>query len=650
MCGVAGIMDLIGQRPIDPARLSRMSDRIAHRGPDGQGQHVEHGLGLAHRRLAIIDLDGGAQPMSNSEQSLRIVFNGEIYNFQELMADLKQRGHHFATRCDTEVILHGYAQWGEAVLDRLRGMFAFALWDGSAGRLLLARDRVGEKPLYYALTSDRQLVFASEVGAVAAALPQKPALDPQAIEDYFALGYVPDPKTIYQGIAKLPPGWQLSAQRGRDSVDLRPYWDVPVSPADGVGAQGEVGVSKADEEALRDRLREATRMRMISDVPLGAFLSGGVDSAGVVAMMAGSSAQPVVTCSIAFDESGFDESRFADQVAERYGTDHHRMTVGIDASSLIDRLAGVYGEPFADSSALPTYLVSGLARRHVTVALTGDGGDESFAGYRRHAFHLREEQVKARLPAGLRRPLFGALASAYPKLDWAPRPLRAKATFEAMASDWVGGYFRAVTLIPTALRQRLYSGDFRRQLGGYEAIEVFRQHQGLLAGADPLTRIQYLDFKTWLPGGMLTKVDRASMAHGLEVRPPLLDHELVAWAMGLPASRKITGMTGKAILKQALEPLLPHDLLYRPKMGFSIPLSDWLRGDLADACQTLATGSTLAATGLFDPATLTRWVSEHRRGARDHGRALWALIMFEAFLRGPAGAAQGAHEPPGLAA
>ncbi|NBC32106.1 MAG: amidotransferase 1, exosortase A system-associated [Alphaproteobacteria bacterium] len=632
MCGLAGIMDLRGQRPIDPERLAAMSARIAHRGPDGSGSHVEPGLGLVHRRLAIIDLAGGAQPMANAAGTIRIVFNGEIYNFKALMDDLAGRGHRFATRCDTEAIVHGWAEWGEGVLDRLRGMFAFALWDAGRGQLILARDRIGEKPLYYAVTPAGELVFASEISGVLAALPETPPLDPQAVENYFAYGYVPDPKSIFRGIAKLAPGELLVAGRGAGAPAVRQYWDVPLGDSPAMTAA-------SLEEELRARLDAATRMRMVSDVPLGAFLSGGVDSGGVVAMMAGASARPVVTCSIAFEEAAFDESRYAAMVAERYGTAHHRMTVGIDAGGLIDRLAGVYGEPFADSSALPTYLVSGLARRHVTVALTGDGGDESFAGYRRHAFHLREEQLKARFPEALRRPVFGALAAAWPKLDWAPRWLRGKATCEALASDWIGGYGRAVSAIPAGLRHRLYSPDFRRQLDGYDAIEVFREHGKAVAGADPLARVQYLDFKTWLPGGMLTKVDRASMAHGLELRPPLLDHELVAWAMSLPASCKVEGFAGKAILKRALAPLLPHELLHRPKMGFSIPLADWLRGALAGRCTALAEGSALAASGLFDTAAIRRLVTEHRRGTRDHARALWALIMFEAFLEGPAAGA-----------
>lgn len=629
MCGLVGIMDLRGERPIDPERLAAMSARIAHRGPDGAGCHVEPGLGLAHRRLAIIDLAGGAQPMANEAGTVRTVFNGEIYNFPELMADLTARGHRFATRCDTEVIVHGWAEWGENALERLRGMFAFALWDADRRQLVLARDRIGEKPLYYMVTGGGELVFASEIAGVLAALPETPPLDAQAVEDYFAFGYVPDPKSIFRGIRKLPPGGLLVARRGAGDPVERRYWDVPIGAAPAACA-GNL------EEELRERLDAATRMRMIADVPLGAFLSGGVDSGGVVAMMAGASARPVITCSIAFREAAFDESRYAAMVASRYGTEHHRMTVGIDAGGLIDRLAGVYGEPFADSSALPTYLVSELARRHVTVALTGDGGDESFAGYRRHAFHRREEQLKARLPGPLRRPLFRALAAAWPKLDWAPRAFRAKATFEALASDWIGGYLRAVSLIPGALRHGLYSPDFRRRLGGYDAVEVFREHGKAVADADPLARVQYLDFKTWLPGGMLTKVDRASMAHGLELRPPLLDHELVAWAMSLPASCKVEGFAGKAILKRALAPLLPHEVLHRPKMGFSIPLSDWLRGELAGRCEALAEESGLAASGLFDREAIRRLVAGHRRGTNDHGRALWALIMFEAFLQGPA--------------
>lgn len=625
MCGICGIFDLRGERPIQPGRVSAMAERIAHRGPDGHGTYASPGLMLAHHRLAIIDLKGGRQPMVGDDGRLVVVFNGEIYNFRELVEVLEAKGHTFRSHSDTEVILRGWAEWGEGCLERFRGMFAFALWDAGRGELVLARDRLGEKPLYYGVTPDGLLLFGSELPAVVAGLGHEPALDPQAIEDYFAFGYVPDPRTIYQDVHKLPPGHRLLARRD-GTLSTAPYWDIHFTAGDERPLDTLAG-------ELAERLDQAVRSQLISDVPLGAFLSGGVDSSGVVALMARAAVGPVRTCSIGFRDRAFDESDHARAVAERYHTDHHCETVEVDPCGLIDRLAAVYGEPFADASALPTYLLCQSARRRVTVALSGDGGDEVFAGYRRHAFHWREEQVKGLLPPGPRRALFGALARLYPRLDWAPRFLRAKATFEALATDAVEGYFRAVAVIPTPLRRRLLSGDLRHRLGGYQAVEALRDHAARAGTEDPLARVQYLDLKTWLPGGMLTKVDRASMANGLEVRAPLLDHRLVEWAATLPAGAKIAGLTGKVVLKRALEPLLPRDILYRPKQGFSPPLGRWLREGLGERLSSLAEGSPLAESGLFDRATITSLIASHRAGRADHGRALWALLMFDGFLR-----------------
>jgi asparagine synthase (glutamine-hydrolysing) len=627
MCGISGIVDLRDTRPVDRARLARMNALLAHRGPDGDEIFEAPGVGFGHRRLAIIDVGGGRQPMFNETGSVAVIYNGMLYNFQELAEELTRRGHRFRTRCDTEVLVHAWEEWGAACLERFRGMYAFALWDADRQTLFLARDRLGKKPLYYAIADDR-IVFASELQAVVAGLPEEPELDTQAVEDYFAFGYVPDPKTIFRGVRKLPPAHHLVLTRGKGVPAPTPYWDLRFPEPDG-RPEAELTAE------LAERLRDSVRMRLISDVPLGAFLSGGVDSSAVVAFMAQASTTPIRTCSIGFGDARFDESRYAAAVAERYGTAHFTKRVDVDAYALIDRLAAAYCEPFADSSALPTYMLSALAREKVTVALSGDGGDEVFAGYRRYALHLREEQVKRMLPAGLRRPLFGTLAAVYPKLDWAPRFLRGKATFEALSQDAVGGYFRAVTLLPTPLRRRLYSGDFRAALDGYEAIEVLREHGARAGTEDPVARAQYIDLKTWLAGGMLTKVDRASMANSLEVRTPLLDHRLVEWAAGLPLHLKIRGTGGKYLLKKAVEPLLPHDLLYRPKQGFSVPLRSWLRNELAGHVEALVSASKLTDCGLFDGGFLRRLATEHRSGRVDHGRTLWALIMFDAFLRRP---------------
>lgn len=626
MCGIAGIVDLRERRDIEATVLAAMNQIQFHRGPDEGGTHLEAGVGLAHRRLSIIDLSSGQQPLWNEDHSVVVVFNGEIYNFQSIAAELRALGHTFRTHCDTEVIVHAWEQWGEASVTRFRGMFAYALWDRNTETLFLARDRLGKKPLHYALLPDGQLIFGSEL-KILAAHPRFPrALDPRAVEDYFAYGYIPDPRSIYQAALKLPPAHTLCIRRGQPLPAPKAYWDVPFAPLP--------AMSLADAGAeLIERLREATRIRLMSEVPLGAFLSGGVDSSAVVAMMAGLSDEPVKTCSIAFDDPRYNEAQFAQQVADRFRTEHRVETVDPDDFDLIDRLAWLYDEPYADSSALPTWRVCQLARRSVTVALSGDGGDENLAGYRRYKWHSYEEKLRSALPLGVRRPLFGLLGKVYPKADWAPRVLRAKTTFEAMARDTVEGYFHGVSVMSDRARAPLYSAAFRRELQGYHALEVMRTHAAGAPTDDPLSLIQYIDMKTYLPGDILTKVDRASMAHSLEVRVPLLDHELVEWISGLPADYKLRGGEGKYVFKKALEPHLPHDILYRPKMGFAVPLAAWFRGPLAGRLRAAVLGETMHACGVFDMDYLGTLVEQHQSGRRDHSAALWSLLMFESFLR-----------------
>ena len=626
MCGIVGIFDLQGQRDIDAALLARLTRSLRHRGPDEDGMHREPGLGLGHRRLSVIDLASGQQPLFNADRSVAIVFNGEIYNYRSLMVELRQFGHQFRTSSDTEVIVHAWEQWGEQCVQRLRGMFAFALWDRRRHLLFLARDRLGVKPLYYGELTDGTLAFGSELKALLAhpAMPRE--LDPLAVEDYFAYGYVPEPRSIFRHACKLPPGHTLCIRAGQPVPAPRQYWDVSFTP--------HVPASEAQAaDELLARLREAVRIRMVAEVPLGAFLSGGVDSSAVVAMMASVSAAPVNTCSISFGDPAYNEARYASMVARRYGTAHHAQQVESDDFELIDLLATLYDEPFADSSAMPTYRVCQLARRRVTVALSGDGGDESLAGYRRYRLHAREEKVRAMLPLGMRQSLFGTLGRWYPKADWAPRFLRAKTTFEGLARDTTDAYFHSVSMLGDAMRARLFSPELRRQLQGYRAVEVLRRHAQASPAQDPLSQVQYLDLKTYLPGDILTKVDRASMAHALEVRSPLLDHELVAWLSGLPPQLKLRGGTGKYLLKQALRPLLPDDLRYRRKMGFSVPLADWLRGPLRQRLQQRLTSPVMAQCGLFDMDYVRQLVDQHGKGQRDHSAPLWSLLMFESFLR-----------------
>ncbi|KAB8041578.1 XrtA/PEP-CTERM system amidotransferase [Janthinobacterium aquaticum] len=626
MCGIVGIFDLQGQRDIDAALLARLNHSLRHRGPDEDGLHREPGVGVGHRRLSVIDLASGQQPLYNADRSVVIVFNGEIYNYRSLMAELRRFGHQFRTQSDTEVIVHAWEQWGEQCVQRLRGMFAFAIWDRRRHLLFLARDRLGVKPLYYGQAGDGTLLFGSELKALLAhpAMPRE--LDPLAVEEYFAYGYVPEPRSIMRHAAKLPPGHTLCVRAGQPLPAPRQYWDIPFAPHPPLKQK-----QAADE--LLARLREAVQIRMVAEVPLGAFLSGGVDSSAVVALMAGLQSRPVNTCSIAFADPAYDEAPYAAMVARRYATAHHVQQAQHDDFELIDHLATLYDEPFADSSAMPTYRVCQLARQRVTVALSGDGGDENLAGYRRYRLQVREDKVRALLPAGLRQSLFGALGRLYPKADRAPRFLRARTTFEGLARDSTDAYFHAVSIVPDDMRARLFSLEMRRSLQGYRAVDVLRRHAQASPAQDALSQLQYLDLKTYLPGDILTKVDRASMAHALEVRSPLLDHELVAWISGLPPHFKLQRGVGKYLLKQALQPLLPGEVLNRRKMGFSVPLADWLRGPLRGRLQQRLLGPTLAQCGLFDMDYIGQLIEQHGSGRRDYSAPLWSLLMFESFLR-----------------
>ncbi|MGB4499600.1 MAG: XrtA/PEP-CTERM system amidotransferase [Methylococcaceae bacterium] len=626
MCGIVGIFDIREKREINRDLLSRMNETQFHRGPDEGGLHIEAGLGFGHRRLSIIDLSSGQQPMISRDKNVILTFNGEIYNFPELRKELETLGYVFDTHCDTEVILYGWQAWGEACVEQLRGMFAFAIWDREQQTLFLARDRLGEKPLYYAELPNGQFIFGSELKSLKEHPDLPKELEPTAIEEYFGFGYVPDPKTIYKNIFKLESGHCLTIKRGAKTYQPRQYWDVNFTTRPAT-------TEKETADELIERLREAVKIRMVADVPLGAFLSGGVDSSAIVAMMADLSPTPVNTCSISFGDPKFNESEFAAKVAERYHTAHRVEQVDAADFSLIDKLAGLYDEPYADSSALPTYRVCELAKKQVTVVLSGDGGDENLAGYRRHRFHLYEEQARSFLPASIRKPIFGLLGRVYPKADFAPKFLRAKSTFESISRDSVEGYFHSVSMLSNELRDNLFSEQFKRDLQDYEAVNVFRKYAAKAQTDNPLSMVQYLDLKTYLPGDILTKVDRASMAHALEVRVPLLDHKLVEWIAGLPPEMKLKGREGKYIFKKSLENYLPNDILYRPKMGFSIPLNSWFRNELKSKVRETLLGETMLQSGLFNQDFLLKMVNQNESGLRDYSTAIWALLMFDAFLK-----------------
>ncbi len=622
MCGIAGIFHLGTPKPVDPARLRMMTDAMIHRGPDGAGVWTAQGVGLGHRRLSIVDLGGGAQPMLSADEQIALVFNGMIYNFRDVRRELEAMGAVFRTDSDTEVLIHGWRAWGPDMLPRLNGMFAFALFDTARQQLFMARDRLGVKPLHYVALADGSIAFSSELKGLLANPAVRRELSPQAIEDFFALGYVPDDACWIEGVKKLPAGHFMLLTRGHPLPTPRQWWDVDFSKR--------ATSSVADLEAeMREHLRAAVTSRMIADVPLGAFLSGGVDSSSVVAFMAEASSRPVQTCAIGFDSAAHDETRYAAEIAKRFAADHRVRIVASDDYAAADAVARMFDEPFADASALATWRVSQLARETVTVALSGDGADEIFAGYRRHKFQHAEERVRGLVPQNWREPLFGGLARAYPKADWAPQVLRAKSTFAALALDGGEAYARAVGVTSPEQRAALFSDSFNRSLQGHRAEDRYVAAMANAPARDPLDRAQYADLKIWLPGDILTKVDRTSMAVSLEAREPLLDHRLVEFAATLPVSMRLRRGEGKWLMKRTMRGTLPDDILYRRKMGFVTPVSAWFRGPLSGEARRLA---GLADTGWFERTTLERVADDHIAGKCDHGRLLWQLAMFEKAL------------------
>ena len=625
MCGIAGIIHAETVKPVDPARVARMCDALVHRGPDGAGVWAGPGIGLGHRRLSIIDLAGSPQPMMAADGQAVIIFNGEIYNFRKLRRELESDGFTFQTNGDTEVILAAWMRWGVSCLDRLDGMFAFVIYDIAKRQVFMARDRLGVKPLFYTHLSDGSIAFASELKGLLAHPLLRRRISAQAVDAFLTWGYVPDSHSILEGVHKLPAGHFWLIDQGRSLGSPQRWWDVDFS--------NRTAASEADLSAeLLHLLREAVHSRMVADVPLGAFLSGGVDSSSVVALMSEASAAPVQTCSIGFDVADADETSYARKIASQFATDHHERIVGRDDVAAIDALAHMFDEPFADASALPTWRVCQLARERVTVALSGDGADEAFAGYRRQVFHHHEERVRGMLPQGLRGPVFGGLGRLYPKADWAPRPLRAKATLLALGDSGEEGYARGLGAMPTDARSALYSDAFTRQLGGFRGEDELVAMMRDAPARSGLDRAQYADLKFWLPGDILTKVDRTSMAVSLEAREPLLDHRLIEFAARLPEKLRVQGSTGKYLLKKTMERKLPNDILYRPKQGFVTPIAQWLRGPLADDARKIANSSILAQTGFFRPDILRGLAEDHIAGRRDNSRSLWQLLMLERSL------------------
>lgn len=623
MCGVAGIASQNALSESEVRALPDMLDRLVHRGPDDSGRYVTDLVALGHRRLSIIDLETGRQPIGNEDETVWAAVNGEFYNFLELRDQLIARGHAFRSTGDAECLVHLYEEDGERALDSLDGMFAFALWDERRRTLLLARDRLGVKPLYYHFDG-RRLVFGSEIKAILAVPGVPTDLDPTALIDYLTFGFIPAPKTIFKGIRKLAASHLLTFRDGR--LTVRPYWDLHHR-----GWSTDSLDATADQ--LWSRLARATRPRLIADVPVGAFLSGGLDSTAVVAAMSRLVRDDVVTVTCGFEERGFDERSYAREVASLLQTDHHEMLVQPDATAIVDILCHHFDEPFADPSAVPTYYLSQQARRFVKVALSGDGGDETLAGYRRYRFDRNEDRVRRVLPGVVRRAIFGPLASVYPARPWLPRPLRAGATLRNLALDPATAHGLSVSTMDPSEAQLLLNHNVARETAGYDPLDHVRSLYGRCDAPDVVSRCQYVDLRLGLADGILTKVDRASMAHGLEVRSPMLDHRFIEFAWSIHPRRRIRRSAGKLPLRRALERHVGGRTHRRPKAGFDVPLDDWFAGPLRDRFHDELLSPGAPVHDWISSDAIKRTWRDHASGRRRCGPTLWKLVMFNGWCR-----------------
>ena len=633
MCGIAGFIDEHTSKDDRLATLDQMCRVLVHRGPDDQGLKIIGATALGMRRLSIIDVVDGHQPMSGEDGTVTVVFNGEIYNFRELRKDLEARGHLFQTNSDTEAIVHGYEEFGPAFVNQLRGMFALAIWDEKTRTLFIARDRVGKKPLYYTTTPSGSFIFASELKALLVHPHVERHLDIEALDAYLTLGYVPDPLSIFRNIRKLPAGHSLKFSDGRLTIDQ--YWDFNFN-AQASGKEEDYLVE------LRELLDESVRMRLVADVPLGAFLSGGVDSSAVVALMARNMGQPVKTFSIGFNEDSYSELKYARLTAKQYRTDHSEFIVTPEICQIVDELVWHFDEPFADSSAIPTYMVSKLARQHVKVVLSGDGGDELFAGYRRYLIE-QGRQAFGSVPKVIRKGLMEPLSSRL------PHGTRGRNFLHNISLNPIDRYLDSVSVFTRQNRKLLYTSDFAREVSDSDFAAVrFNEYAGNVKTADDLNRLLYLDCKTYLPGDILTKVDRMSMAVSLEARAPLLDHRLVDFVTRIPVSLKLAGTQTKQIFKRAVSDLIPGEVLNRGKQGFGIPIPKWINQELRGRIRETLTDSLTRQRGYFENTYISTLLEEHERGRRDHSKALWALLMLElwhrTFLDSPAVRNVGRHE------
>ena len=637
MCGIAGFVDFwdASKARAEEERaqiLESMCRVITHRGPDDQGVMLMPGVVLGMRRLSIIDLAGGHQPISNEDNAVTIVFNGEIYNYQELQTVLQSRGHRFTTSSDTEAIVHAYEEFGASCVNHLRGMFAFAIWDDREKKLFVARDRVGKKPLYYSVTRSGSLVFGSELKSLLEHPDVERNINPQALDAYFSLGYVPDPISIFDNIEKLPPGHHLTFTNGRLTIER--YWDFSYES----NGNGRPATDYLEE--LRALLDEAVRLRLVSDVPLGAFLSGGIDSSTVVGLMARHMDQAVKTFSIGFNEDSYNELKYARLTAKKFGTDHHEFLVTPDICDVVDELVWHFDEPFADSSAIPTYVVSKLAREHVKVVLTGDGGDELFAGYSRYVTERRRSKFDL-VPRIVKEGLMDPLSRRLPHGAWGRNYLH------NISLDPISRYLDNVSVFTSLNKGALYTADFSDQLRGRGPQRVspagvpdtsnlssyFRELSGNVRTNARLDSLLYIDSKTYLPGDILTKVDRMSMAVSLEARVPLLDHKLIEFVTRIPASMKMAGLETKHLFKRAIADLVAPEVLNRPKQGFGVPIQQWINQQLRERIRDTLNDPRTLQRGYVARSHVQLLLDEHERGRRDHSMALWALLMLELWHR-----------------
>jgi asparagine synthase (glutamine-hydrolysing) len=626
MCGIAGF--LTANYPnLTNEHLLAMGDAIAHRGPDAHGEYLDAEVGLCHRRLSILDLSvAGNQPMYSASGDIVIVFNGEIYNFLELKHELEAQGAKFVSGTDTEVIIELYEREGTNCLAKLNGMFAFAIWDKRDKRdssLFIARDRIGKKPLYYLdcydTNNNKRSAFASEIKSLLK-LPEVPRdIRLDAVHDFFAYQYVPDPKSIFQHIHKLPPGHFMVHKNGQ--MDIQQYWDVSFATT-----------STQSEDALKTQLQDlanaCTKRRMISDVPLGAFLSGGVDSSGVVAMMANASDTPVKTCTIAFDDKKYNEAEFAQAVATQYKTEHQEFLLSQNVADTLEHIVSFFDEPFADPSLVPTYYVSELARQAVTVAIAGDGGDEVFAGYEKYSVDDVENRLREKFPSWLREGVFPSLAKLCAKSELTPMR-KAKSLLTSLSVSPAMGFYITNSQMEDRQWQKLAKADVLKALGTYHPSSITTEAYNKADGPDHLSKILYTDMKTYLPGGILVKVDRMSMANSLEVRAPILDKEMLEFAATVPSNLKFKNGEKKHLLKEAFKDYLPDDILYRKKMGFSVPLAQWFKQEIKPIAQRYLIDSPKGLPQFFNMDVVTDYWQQHQQNKADHGAILWSMLMFE---------------------